>query len=274
MPTSRTFQLDIDTKRYLARVNVYRKLNGIGPILPQDAADIDNFVVGLKDLGVWGNTVCWLTRSAQNIGTGTSFLPIGGGGTANGQIIIGAGANSSVWESNGIRQLVSTSGGGHTIGLISSLNNVQTQPYSLFGCCNVNNGGFYHLGADALVGVVPNSRKPRIVTTPVSYDLTTAQTFAEGQFFLTFLYISKGRASIKNNDQAATSATSATNSYVIPPLRILSFGTNYSYYLNYGHLVTQAIYGVCLGGVDLSGSLGTSFYTLYKTTAGRGLPSL
>jgi hypothetical protein len=74
MPTNRTFQLDIDTKRYCNRVNVHRKLNGLGNLLPPDVADIDNFVVGLKDLGVWTNTVCWLMGSKYNVGAGTIAL--------------------------------------------------------------------------------------------------------------------------------------------------------------------------------------------------------
>lgn len=74
MPTARTFQLDIDTKRYCNRVNIFRLLNGVGPLLPPDVTDIDNFVVGLKDLGVWTNTVCWLMGSRYNVGVGTTAL--------------------------------------------------------------------------------------------------------------------------------------------------------------------------------------------------------
>lgn len=77
MPTSRTFQLDVDSRRYVNRVNTFRKLNGLPNLLPPDVADIDNFVVGLKDLGVWTNTVCWLMGSKYNVGAGTSVLSIG-----------------------------------------------------------------------------------------------------------------------------------------------------------------------------------------------------
>ena len=71
MPTKRTFQLDIDSKKYINRVNTFRKLNGVSNLLPPDIADIDNFVVGLKDLGVWQNSIPWLLTSPHNVGTGS-----------------------------------------------------------------------------------------------------------------------------------------------------------------------------------------------------------
>jgi hypothetical protein len=33
-----------------------------------DADGIDNFVIGLKDLGIWHNSVMWLMRSQYNVG--------------------------------------------------------------------------------------------------------------------------------------------------------------------------------------------------------------
>jgi hypothetical protein len=60
MPINRTYSFDIDTKKYLNRVNTFRGLNGLSNIAMADAVDIDNFVVGLKDLGAWNNTVFWL----------------------------------------------------------------------------------------------------------------------------------------------------------------------------------------------------------------------
>lgn len=105
MPTARTFQLDIDTKRYLARVNVYRKLNGLGNLLPPDIADIDNFVVGLKDLGVWSNFMCYMLRPKYNIGAGNSAASIGGSATgAYGRFasLVSASSTYPTWSQNGI----------------------------------------------------------------------------------------------------------------------------------------------------------------------------
>jgi hypothetical protein len=87
MPTPRQYQLDVDTKRYLNRVNTYRSLNGLADIQKSDAVDIDNFVIGLKDLGIWNYFVCWLLQSSQNIGTGTTVLTLGGFGSYPGTIL-------------------------------------------------------------------------------------------------------------------------------------------------------------------------------------------
>jgi hypothetical protein len=78
MPTTRQYTLDIDTKRYLNRVNTYRSLSGIPAIADSDAVAIDNFIIGLKDLGVWYNAVAWLMRSKYNVGAGTNVLSFGG----------------------------------------------------------------------------------------------------------------------------------------------------------------------------------------------------
>ena len=77
MSTTRTYQFDVDTKRYLNRVNTYRSLNGLPNIQKSDAADIDNFVIGLKDLGVWTKTTFWLLSQKYNT-RGSQVLSIGG----------------------------------------------------------------------------------------------------------------------------------------------------------------------------------------------------
>jgi hypothetical protein len=97
MPTPRQYQFDVDTKRYLNRVNTYRSLNGLADIQKSDAADIDNFVIGLKDLGLWYSAIFWSMRSIHNIGTGSTILSIGGLGRYDGTLV-----NSPTWGTNGI----------------------------------------------------------------------------------------------------------------------------------------------------------------------------
>lgn len=106
MPTSRQYTFDIDTKRYLNRVNTYRSLSGLPSITNGDAVDIDNFVIGLKDLGVWHNSVIWIMRNRYNIGAGTTVLSFGGT-SSNYDGVMAAGAS---WGLSGISfdPLVST----------------------------------------------------------------------------------------------------------------------------------------------------------------------
>ena len=89
----------MDTKRYLNRVNTYRLLNGLPNIANSDAVDIDNFIIGLKDLGVWRNAVAWLMINKQNVGAGTAVLSFGGTSTNNYDGVMATGAT---WGLSGI----------------------------------------------------------------------------------------------------------------------------------------------------------------------------
>lgn len=48
---------------------------------------INAFVKGIKDLGLYNSMVCWPLRSAQNAGTGTTAYSLGGLGTYNGTLV-------------------------------------------------------------------------------------------------------------------------------------------------------------------------------------------
>ena len=58
---------------------------------------INSFVKGIKDLGLYNNMVCWPLRSSQNAGTGTTAYSLGGLGTYNGTL-----TNGPTWGGDGI----------------------------------------------------------------------------------------------------------------------------------------------------------------------------
>jgi hypothetical protein len=62
-----------------------------------DLANIDAFVRGVKDLGLWNSMVCWPLRSTQNAGTGTTAYSLGGLGTFNGTLV-----NEPSWGADGM----------------------------------------------------------------------------------------------------------------------------------------------------------------------------
>jgi hypothetical protein len=62
-----------------------------------DKDGIDQFVKGVKNLGLWSSMVSWPLRSAQNAGTGTTAYSLGGLGTFNGTLV-----NGPTWASNGL----------------------------------------------------------------------------------------------------------------------------------------------------------------------------
>ena len=84
------YKLDRDTKAYLKRMAV----DGIKT--PADIYSVNDFVVGLKDLNLWGNIICWPSRANQNAGAGTTVYSLGKL-ICNGTMI-----NSPTWQANGI----------------------------------------------------------------------------------------------------------------------------------------------------------------------------
>ena len=60
-------------------------------------AQINAFVKGVKDLGLYNNMVSWPLRSAQNAGTGTTAYSLGGLGTFNGTL-----TNGPTWGADGV----------------------------------------------------------------------------------------------------------------------------------------------------------------------------
>jgi hypothetical protein len=62
-----------------------------------DVWNIQKFVQGVKDSGLWDDMVCWPLRSAQNAGTGTTAYSLGGLGAFNGTLV-----NGPTWQGGGI----------------------------------------------------------------------------------------------------------------------------------------------------------------------------
>jgi len=60
-------------------------------------AQINAFVKGVKDLGLWSSMVCWPLRSTQNAGTGSTVYSLGGYGTYD-----GTKSGTISWGTNGM----------------------------------------------------------------------------------------------------------------------------------------------------------------------------
>lgn len=72
----------------------------IGPIVTttQNSRQlINNFVKGIKSLGLWNQMVCWPLRSSQNASSTQTAFSLGGGGTFNAALI-----GNPAWTSTGI----------------------------------------------------------------------------------------------------------------------------------------------------------------------------
>jgi len=69
---------------------------------------INAFVLGIKNLGLYSSMVCWPLRSTQNAGTGTTAYSLGGLGTYNGTLIGGATWGASGIVLNGTSRAITT----------------------------------------------------------------------------------------------------------------------------------------------------------------------
>jgi len=89
----RFYQLDNDTKKYIKRLNY----NGIQT--PSDIISVDQFIRGLKDLGVYGNMIeAWFFRKNHNAGSGSivyAFRDSFHNGTINN-------ISTAVWNDRGL----------------------------------------------------------------------------------------------------------------------------------------------------------------------------
>jgi hypothetical protein len=86
---------DLDAVAYIGKV-------GITDVTAQNA--INDFVLGIKNLGLWSSMVCWPLRSSQNAGTGTTAYSLGGLGIYNGTLV-----NSPSWTTDGIDHTAASS---------------------------------------------------------------------------------------------------------------------------------------------------------------------
>jgi hypothetical protein len=85
------YKLDIDTKAYLKRM----AFDGIKT--PADIYSVNDFIVGLKDLNIFSNSLdFWFLRKEQNIGTGNTIYSFKN--NKNPITLV----NSPIWTSNGI----------------------------------------------------------------------------------------------------------------------------------------------------------------------------
>lgn len=76
MSTTKNYNFNSDTKRYISLVNSYRSISGFSKLKVEDVVDIDNFIVGLKDLGLYEYMNIWLFIPKYNSIYDRKVLPL------------------------------------------------------------------------------------------------------------------------------------------------------------------------------------------------------
>ena len=221
---------------------------------------INEFVVGVKALGLYNNMVSWILRSTQNAGTGTTAYSLGGLGTFNGTL-----TNGPTWGANGITfdgtdDFLLT---GYTGGL---------SEFSAFSIAksNSNVGVQYEFSKDDAV----SNREWGIlgdlggVNQAFLFNPTLRQNAGDASDLIIRMLCMRASSSVykfRKNNGADSNGTTGTPTQASANLTIGARAGGGGLYFN-GIVSTSILFNTALSDSDTS-----SIYTLYKNTLGTGL---
>jgi hypothetical protein len=215
-------------------------------------AQINAFVKGIKDLGLYNNMVSWPLRSSQNAGTGTTAYSLGGLGTFNGTL-----TNGPTWGTDGVL----FDGVNDYIGTgLGSIKNGNTSFHGFTVCSSSTISGtrialrlFPHwLGIQSGVIKISTDGAEEISTS------LTANTFSG-------ISINQNGSSLQLlKDGTSIGTTPSSVALSASGITIASYTGSILFWE--GTVSTSIFFNV-----SLSTSSASSLYSLYKTTLGTGL---
>jgi hypothetical protein len=233
-------------------------------------SQINDFVKGVKSLGLYNSMVCWPLRSTQNAGTGTTAYSLGGLGTYNGTLL-----NSPSRLADGIQSDVNNKTISHNGG-----RDFGTDSFTFGACLKVEAFGT----ATPFMGIFPSSASFAAYDASISASgvldvLIRNNLTAGGNSRVTagaFTADTFGFATATRNDNVLSTFLNTSSNGTSSSL---ASGVNFtrtdiqSYILsrenNVGvHGLTTMAFAFLIKGQAISPS---SLYTLYKTTLGQGL---
>ena len=234
---------DLDAVAYIGKV-------GITDVTAQNA--INDFVLGIKNLGLWSDMVCWPLRSTQNSGTGTIAYSLGGFGTYNGTLV-----NSPSWGVDGI---TFTSGSSQTITVPNIT--ISKTDLILATCQAATSGNLRTIQFDASGGVQPGMWAGfsgnyywDVRSTANTLNRLSGGSTPTSRIFTHGIASTSGASFFVNGTSILSNATSSTNANATV-FKINQNGGNGN--------IAFAMFSQSITG-------NASLYNLYKTTLGAGL---
>ena len=222
---------------------------------------INSFVVGMKGLGYWSNMRCWLLRSSQNAGTGTTAYSLGGLSAANGTL-----ANGPTWGTDGI--------------IFDGTNDAIDLPSGVLGTGNTATSILAFLQpTGATLSVVVGSGEI-VNQTANLYHLKargsggddfatmafTDSSIAAGD--TTFKSLFQGNTTLGFKGKNGGTVTSFPLNFT---LNKVGANSAIGYYPNNPQYFTGTISAIVVISATPSTQLNSDVYSLYKTTLGTGL---
>ena len=225
-------------------------------------SQINAFVVGVKDLGLYSNMVCWPLRSTQNAGTGTIAYSLGGLGTFNGTL---SSPSGPTWGTDGITfdgtdDYLLT---GYTSGL---------SQFSAFSIAKSNsNGGVQYefskddAGSNREWGILGDLGG---INQAFLWNPTLRQVGGATSDLVIRMLCIRASSSVykfRKNNGADGNGTTGTLTQASGNITIGARAGGGGLYFN-GIVSTSILFNTALSDGNTS-----SIYTLYKTTLGQGL---
>ena len=246
------YKLDRDTKAYLKRMAV----DGIKT--PADIYSVNDFVVGLKDLNLWGNLICWPLRANQNAGSGSILYSLGNIGVYNGTLA------STTWDANG---LIFNGSSSRVSTTLSSITSDHTS-ISVFRYNSIAGNQAIFAKDDAGSNRQFNHISDGISIAPQIFNTSFRAIYVGspslGSFNYTTLRNSTSLTNANNNGSSQTTTTAGTMAAGTANVSIGSL-SNSSFFFN-GVISFAGIINSYISDADRS-----NFYSLYKITLGKGL---
>jgi len=242
---------DADASAYIARAGV------------TDATgkqQINDFVVGVKNLGLYNNMVAWPLRSTQNAGTGTTAYSIGGLGTFDGTLTNGPTWGTGGIAFDGVDDYIDTTLGTvqPELTAISVTTSTGTSTAFEITKSNVSTSREFEIAQ-------VNSVSRLIVTISGVAVSVVGQSFSAGECKFVCGRMSESFRRVRKNNGSDTSATGSTRASLAFNVRIGA---------DSGIIPTSfpgVIHSSILFNKALTDSETSSMYTLYSTTLGSGL---
>lgn len=242
---------DADASAYIARA-------GVTDATGQQ--QINDFVVGVKNLGLYNNMVAWPLRSTQNAGTGGTAYSLGGLGTYDGTLTNGPTWGTGGVTFDGVNDYIDT-----TLGTVQpELTAISvTNTSSTTSGIEISKDNGSSLREFALNQIAPSILRFVSVGDDGVNNLD-GPTFATGvsKFRCTRMSTSS-RKSRKNNESDFT-ASGSTRATIAVNVRIGDRNPSAAPFLG-------VIHSAILFNKALTDSETSSMYTLYSTTIGSGL---
>jgi hypothetical protein len=216
-------------------------------------AQINAFVKGTKDLGLWNNMVSWPLRSTQNAGTGTTAYSLGGLITTNGTL-----TNGPTWGTDGVT--------------FDGTNDHIRIPFSSKSSySNFNYGGVFMASLNDGVRIAIQSNQPwtgvQFSTMKVSDDGALDISLGSYTLNTTFLssnYDKNGTTVVAYRDGSSRGTATSLVGLNSADFYIGSYTFNALFWggtISIGYFFSRS----------LTATENANFYSLYKTTLGTGL---